>query len=84
MLPDLDGAIDLSPSRSGPSATGARASAADGVLRVVRSENDPESEEFAAEAPFFMDYRNADGIDRRNVRQRDSGLLQYLLRVRAR
>jgi diaminopimelate epimerase len=34
---------------------------ADGVLRVVRSENDPDGAPMAAQAPFFMDYRNADG-----------------------
>ncbi|MFL6125089.1 diaminopimelate epimerase, partial [Actinophytocola sp.] len=34
---------------------------ADGVLRVVRAENDPDGKEMAAEAEFFMDYRNADG-----------------------
>jgi diaminopimelate epimerase len=31
------------------------------VLRVVRTENVPEAREFADRAPFFMDYRNADG-----------------------
>jgi diaminopimelate epimerase len=34
---------------------------ADGVLRVVRSSADPVAAAMAAEAPFFMDYRNADG-----------------------
>jgi diaminopimelate epimerase len=31
------------------------------VLRVVRCENDPEAKDMAPDAPFFMDYRNADG-----------------------
>ena len=34
---------------------------ADGVLRVVRSEHDPDGRPMAGAAPFFMDYRNADG-----------------------
>jgi diaminopimelate epimerase len=34
---------------------------ADGVIRVVRSEAVPEGAELAAEAEWFMDYRNADG-----------------------
>ena len=34
---------------------------ADGVLRLVRSAAHPEGAAMAAEAPFFMDYRNADG-----------------------
>jgi len=34
---------------------------ADGVLRVVRSEHVASAAAMSAEAPFFMDYRNADG-----------------------
>jgi diaminopimelate epimerase len=33
----------------------------DGMLRVVRSAAHPEAREMAAEAEWFMDYRNADG-----------------------
>ncbi|MDT4918306.1 MAG: diaminopimelate epimerase [Pseudonocardiales bacterium] len=61
VLPDLDGAIDLRPDLVRALCDRHAGIGADGVLRVVRSENDPESKEFAHEAPFFMDYRNADG-----------------------
>ncbi len=61
VLPDLDGGFDLTPALVRALCDRRAGLGADGVLRVVRSENDPESKEFAAEAPFFMDYRNADG-----------------------
>ena len=43
------------------SATAGPASAADGVLRVVRSAAHPEAASMAGDAEWFMDYRNADG-----------------------
>jgi diaminopimelate epimerase len=61
VLPDLDGAIELRPELVRALCDRHSGLGADGVLRVVRSENDPESKEFAHEAAFFMDYRNADG-----------------------
>jgi diaminopimelate epimerase len=61
VLPDLDGAIDLRPDLVRALCDRHAGLGADGILRVVRSENDPESKEMAGEAPFFMDYRNADG-----------------------
>jgi diaminopimelate epimerase len=61
VLPDLDGAIDLTPAMVSALCDRHAGLGADGVLRVVRSENDPEAKEMAADAPFFMDYRNADG-----------------------
>lgn len=61
VLPDLDGAIDLRPELVRALCDRHAGLGADGILRVVRSENDPESKEMADEAPFFMDYRNADG-----------------------
>jgi diaminopimelate epimerase len=61
MLPDLEGAIDLGPETVRALCDRHAGLGADGVLRVVRSENDPESKEMAGDAPFFMDYRNADG-----------------------
>jgi diaminopimelate epimerase len=61
VLPDLEGAIALRPEVVRALCDRHSGLGADGVLRVVRSENDPESKELAAEAPFFMDYRNADG-----------------------
>ena len=61
LLPDLDGAIELTPAMVRALCDRHAGLGADGVLRVVRSENDPDAKEMAAEAPFFMDYRNADG-----------------------
>src|SRR5262245_45391736 len=61
VLPDLDGAIDLRSELVRALCDRHAGLGADGILRVVRSENDPESKEMADEAPFFMDYRNADG-----------------------
>jgi diaminopimelate epimerase len=61
VLPDLDGAFDLRPELVRALCDRHGGLGADGILRVVRSENDPESKEMAGEAPFFMDYRNADG-----------------------
>ncbi|GAB2463427.1 diaminopimelate epimerase [Jatrophihabitans fulvus] len=61
ILEDLDGAIDLPPEAVRLLCDRRAGVGADGVLRVVRSENHPESKEFAAGAAFFMDYRNADG-----------------------
>lgn len=61
VLPDLDGALALTPELVRALCDRHSGLGADGVLRVVRSENHPEATEMAAEAPFFMDYRNADG-----------------------
>ncbi|HLY32910.1 MAG TPA: diaminopimelate epimerase [Jatrophihabitantaceae bacterium] len=61
ILPDLDASIDLTPSLVRALCDRHSGIGADGVLRVVRSENDREAKEMALEAPFFMDYRNADG-----------------------
>jgi diaminopimelate epimerase len=61
LLPDLDGAIELSPAMVRALCDRHSGLGADGVLRVVRSENDPDGKEMAGDAAFFMDYRNADG-----------------------
>jgi diaminopimelate epimerase len=61
VLPDLDGAVALTPQLVRALCDRHAGIGADGVLRVVRSENDPEAKDMALEAPFFMDYRNADG-----------------------
>jgi diaminopimelate epimerase len=61
LLPDLDGAIELTPAMVRALCDRHAGLGADGILRVVRSENDPDGKEFAADAPYFMDYRNADG-----------------------
>ena len=61
VLPDLEGSVELTPSMVQALCDRRAGIGADGVLRVVRSENDPDSKEMSGEAPFFMDYRNADG-----------------------
>ena len=74
VLPDLDASIDLTPGLVRALCDRHAGLGADGVLRVVRSDNHPEAKEMAADAPYFMDYRNADGSRRRDVRQRNSGV----------
>jgi diaminopimelate epimerase len=61
VLPDLGASIDLTPELVRALCDRHGGLGADGVLRVVRSDNHPEAKEMAAEAPYFMDYRNADG-----------------------
>ncbi len=61
LLPDLDGEVSLTAGAIRALCDRRSGLGADGILRVVRSENDPESKGFADDAPFFMDYRNADG-----------------------
>ncbi|MDT4937890.1 MAG: diaminopimelate epimerase [Pseudonocardiales bacterium] len=61
VVPDLDGALALTPALVRALCDRHTGIGADGVLRVVRSENDRDAKEMALEAPFFMDYRNADG-----------------------
>ncbi|NWF29211.1 diaminopimelate epimerase [Streptomyces sp. PKU-EA00015] len=61
IVPDPDNSIDL------PAAAVARLCdrragiGGDGLLHVVRSAAHPEARDMAAEAEWFMDYRNADG-----------------------
>jgi diaminopimelate epimerase len=61
VIPDLDGVIRVTPELVRALCDRHAGIGADGVLRVVRSENDRDAQHLAAEAPFFMDYRNADG-----------------------
>ncbi len=61
LVPDLDGRLDLSPALVRALCDRRAGIGADGVLRVVRSESHDEGKPMAGEAPFFMDYRNADG-----------------------
>jgi diaminopimelate epimerase len=79
LLPDLDGAIDLTPSLVRALCDRHAGLGADGVLRVVRSENDPEAKEMAGEAEFFMDYRNADGSVAEMCGNGIRVFLQYLI-----
>jgi len=61
VLPDPDGALDLTPRLAAALCDRRRGIGADGVLRVVRSAKHPDAAGVAAEAEWFMDYRNADG-----------------------
>ena len=61
LLPDPDGALDLTDRRWSRALCDRRAGlGADGVLRVVRPAV-PDAGGSAATAEWFMDYRNADG-----------------------
>ncbi|MEO9138738.1 MAG: diaminopimelate epimerase, partial [Jatrophihabitans sp.] len=81
ILPDLDGVIDLSPAVVRALCDRRAGLGADGILRVVRSENDPEAENVAPDAPFFMDYRNADGSVAEMCGNGVRVFLRYLQRV---
>jgi diaminopimelate epimerase len=61
LVPDLDGVLDLSPGLVRALCDRHAGIGADGVLRIVCSENDPDAAAMASAAPYFMDYRNADG-----------------------
>jgi diaminopimelate epimerase len=61
LIPDLTGSLELTPELARALCDRHAGLGADGVLRVVRTENAPEVAHLAARAPFFMDYRNADG-----------------------
>jgi diaminopimelate epimerase len=61
ILGDPDGATELTPELVAALCDRHRGIGADGVLRVVRSAKHPDGAGFAAEAEWFMDYRNADG-----------------------
>lgn len=61
VLPDPDGLLDPSPSLVASLCDRRFGIGGDGVLRVVRTAKVPEVADRAGEAPWFMDYRNADG-----------------------
>jgi diaminopimelate epimerase len=61
ILPDLAGELGLSAGMVRRLCDRRFGIGADGVLRAVATENDPEVAGLADQAPFFMDYRNADG-----------------------
>ena len=78
VLPDPDGALDLTAARVAALCDRRRGLGADGVLRVVRwaaLKDDACPAEPGVE--WFMDYRNADGSAGRDVRQRRAGLRRY-------
>jgi diaminopimelate epimerase len=61
VLDDRDGEFELSPQLVRALCDRHTGIGADGVLRVVRSALDPAAAAMAPQAPYFMDYRNADG-----------------------
>ncbi|MDQ1626430.1 MAG: diaminopimelate epimerase [Actinomycetota bacterium] len=61
LLPDLDATLHLSAELVARLCDRRAGLGADGVLRVVRTADEPEARHLAAEAEWFMDYRNADG-----------------------
>jgi diaminopimelate epimerase len=61
VLPDPDGALELTPALVAALCDRRRGIGADGVLRVVRSAKAADGAAMAGEAEWFMDYRNADG-----------------------
>ena len=61
VVPDPDGTLELTPAQVAALCDRHCGIGGDGVLRVVRSAKDPAGAAFAADAEWFMDYRNSDG-----------------------
>ncbi|HZF89468.1 diaminopimelate epimerase [Streptomyces sp.] len=61
IVPDPENALDLSPAAVAALCDRRAGIGGDGLLHVVRSAAHPEAKEMAAEAEWFMDYRNGDG-----------------------
>ncbi|MGN9776685.1 diaminopimelate epimerase [Micromonospora sp. H33] len=61
ILPDPDGALDLTPGLVAALCDRRRGIGGDGVLRVVRAAKHPDGAALAGEAEWFMDYWNSDG-----------------------
>ncbi|KUN16620.1 diaminopimelate epimerase [Streptomyces antibioticus] len=61
IVPDPENAIDLPPSAVAALCDRRAGIGGDGLLHVVRSAKHSEAQHMAAEAEWFMDYRNGDG-----------------------
>ncbi|CAL9606114.1 diaminopimelate epimerase [Streptomyces sp. enrichment culture] len=61
IVPDPENALDLPPAAVAALCDRRAGLGGDGLLHVVRSAAHPEAREMAAEAEWFMDYRNGDG-----------------------
>ena len=61
VLPDLDGRLDLTADLVRRLCDRRAGLGGDGVLRVVPTALEPDAQRWAADASWFMDYRNADG-----------------------
>jgi diaminopimelate epimerase len=81
IIPDLDGAYELSEAAVRAICDRRAGVGADGILRVVRSAKHPEAVDQAVDAEFFMDYRNADGSVAEMCGNGVRVFLRYLHRV---
>lgn len=61
IVPDPDGALEITPEQVAELCDRRAGIGADGVLRVVRTAKMSGYEDQASEAEYFMDYRNGDG-----------------------
>lgn len=61
IVPDPENAVELSPAAVAALCDRRAGIGGDGLLHVVRSAAHPEAAHLAAEAEWFMDYRNGDG-----------------------
>ncbi|WP_405661993.1 diaminopimelate epimerase [Streptomyces sp. RK9] len=61
IVPDADNAIELPPAAVAALCDRRAGIGGDGLLHVVRSAAHPDARHLAAEAEWFMDYRNGDG-----------------------
>ncbi|MCX2923714.1 diaminopimelate epimerase [Streptomyces sp. NEAU-W12] len=61
IVPDPENAVDLPPASVAALCDRRAGIGGDGLLHVVRSAAHPEARHLAAEAEWFMDYRNGDG-----------------------
>ncbi|AKZ58541.1 Diaminopimelate epimerase [Streptomyces ambofaciens ATCC 23877] len=61
IVPDPENAVDLPPAAAAALCDRRAGIGGDGLLHVVRSAAHPEARAMAAEAEWFMDYRNGDG-----------------------
>ncbi|MFE0885859.1 MULTISPECIES: diaminopimelate epimerase [Streptomyces] len=61
IVPDPENALDLPPTAAAALCDRRAGIGGDGLLHVVRSAAHPEAAHMAAEAEWFMDYRNGDG-----------------------
>ncbi|MGW1749393.1 diaminopimelate epimerase [Streptomyces sp. NPDC002092] len=61
IVPDPENSIDLPPTAVAALCDRRAGIGGDGLLHVVRSAAHPEAQHMAAEAEWFMDYRNGDG-----------------------
>jgi diaminopimelate epimerase len=82
IVPDPDNAMDLPPGVVAALCDRRAGIGGDGLLHVVRSAVHPEARGMAAEAEWFMDYRNADGSVAEMCGNGVRVFLRYLQRLR--